>query len=306
MVTKSAGLDTSVEEVPVSPAVETVSEETPVGAPPPETAEIAATDTVPDLDAEIQKQVDSAIAELTPEAAAPSDGEEKVTLTKTELEEQKRLAAQSAKDKARFEAGEEARKRDEITRQRQTRRTELHRRIGAAAETTLNTDGTIRPDFAETVARDYEADMSQEAAEKVYGDISQAMFQALRGLPVMAHAAQEDWEPMSQNARTDAEALGNMVQVALNAQKRQIEAEVDKRAEKKARDLLPPLVSAGVKKTLLSIQGTQEDKELPKGEGTRKTKLTLGAYWNDMTPEERKQVPKEDVDAMTRAAMGLA
>lgn len=300
--TTSTGSEPASAEGQVAPE----TQETPTAEP---AAEADATEPAPEPqpsaeeeeDARVKAAVDAQFGETAPEPVES----DKLTLSKAELEERERRAAQSAADRATEEVRRETQRQQEMAQARGRIRADMRRDIGEALKKAVD-NGDTSDAFLDDINRRYGTSLFEEANEALSRFTHDEFFQAMGAVvPGIADATPEELAPLGKPFARLADEFAAALGIAMAFKEKQVKAEMADWAEKEAAKKARVATEAGIKKILADLRGAQKGGELPKGESIHRTTLTLAAY-RDMTPEERKQVSKEDIDAMTRGAMGVA
>jgi len=299
--TVSTATETASAEGQVAPE----TQETPVSAP---VAEEAATEPQPEPQPsaaeEEDKAVKAAVAATLGDAAPEAPESDTVTLSKTELEEREKRAAQSASDRATEQLQRENQRQQEQAQARGRIRSDMRRDIEAHVKKAVDS-GEPSGDIIDEINRRYGMSLFEEANEAVTTYTDNEAFQALAAVPGVVDAAPEDLTALGRPFSRPADKFAAMFEIAVAVTRKQVKAEMADWVEKEVVKRVRPATEAATKRALAEIRGAHKGGELPKGEAVIKTDLTLAAY-RDMTSDERKQVTKEQIDAMTRGAMGMA
>jgi len=280
------------EESTVSTATETASAEGQVAPETQETptepaAEVAATEpapeTQPSAEEELDKQVKAAVDAQFGEAAPEAPESDTVTLSKTDLEEREKRAAQSAADRATEQLRRENQRQQEQAQARGRIRADMRRDIEAHLKKVVDS-GEASSDIIDEINRRYGMSLFEEANEAVTTYTDNEALQALGAIPGVVDATPEDLAPLSKPFSRPADKFAAMFEVAYNQGIKKGEANkadwADREATKKAR----VATEAGVKKILADIRGAQKGGELPKGEATGQgpTDAEVHAYRGDL------------------------
>ena len=254
----------------------------------------------------ISKALDEAFAKQFPETEAPVE-DDKVTLTKSELAEQIRRERQSADNRARSEADTQARDREEKARQDYARRQDLHRQIDVLAKTSLDDNGNLKPDFADSVLAGHEGLVYQRASAEAASQQDQVLISAVRGLDFMQEAKPEDWEPMQKAAGSRVEEVGQLLQVVYNRGRSVEKAAMETEIEKRSNAIAKVKAEAMKNETLAALRANQPNGELPAGTAPkgRISDAEFATHRNDPIGSDGKsdwfRANEERIDAQLRA-----
>lgn len=284
--TEEAPVSTAETEQP-SPEAQVASE--PEAAKPPEgeeTPKAPAEEVKPEADAELDRQVAAAMATEFGEVAEPEPltEEEKLTLSKSELEERLRRERQSAQDRARYEADTERQQTEQTARFRSAQAQAMRGEIAAEAKRIADAGGEIPSDFADRVAGGYRGLFGQEGKEEASRVFAGAMHAAVMRHPAMQGATAEDWELASRPTRETPDYFTNYIDVVLASAKRQWEAEVPKRIEAEVKKQVKPRTEAALKRMLQGLRAAQPEGEALEGVGgipKAPTDADIAAHRND-------------------------
>jgi FtsZ-binding cell division protein ZapB len=276
----STGSETASEEGQVA----TEAQATPEGVP---AAEAAATESKPELqpsaeaeeDAKVKAALDAQFGEAVP-AAEESD---KVTLSKVELEERERRAAQSAADRAAEEVRRENQRVQEQAQSRGRIRADMHRDISEAVKKAVES-GEPTDAFIRDIDQRYGRALYEEANEYVSTTIDNAAIQALSALPGMDKLTDEDTAPLARPMRTPVDRFAAMFEIAVAQTRKQVKAEMEDWAEKEANKRARAKSEAALKQIRAEERGAQTGGELPKGEATGQgpTDADVSAHRGDL------------------------
>jgi hypothetical protein len=303
--------ETSVEQPEASPVPAEPSEQVAAEPVPSETPAETAAEEPTEPDAELQKQLDSidrfVAAEFAPKEAAeaaPTE-DEKITLTKKELEAREFQARQSAADRATREAEERLAERDQQLRLRAAMEQQMRTRIHERAKGILDAGGELPPDFGDAIAAEYRDTYYGEGYTVASQRFAQAALKSLNALDGAKDAPDDVMQPLHRQAKSEEDVFDALLEVAHALGRRSLEEEFEKRVEAEANKRAQVKTAVTMKKWLKEQRAAQEPAQLPEGVGASAGELTVAQY-AAMSPEEKRNLPKEKIDAMTRRAMGMA
>jgi len=305
MVTDTETTSPTTETASAEGQVTAEAQETPESAP---VADAATTEPQPEpqpsADEEYAKTVKAAVDAQFPGEAAPEATAGEATFTKAELDAQLERAEQSAADRAANQVRQENQRQQEIVANRGRLRAEMRRDIGESLKKIADS-GEVSDGFLNDVDQRYGRAIYEEATEFVSTTIDNAAIRALSAVPGATELTEEDVSGLSRPFKTPQDRFAAFFEIAHNLGIKQGEANKAAWAEKEAAKRTRVATEAATNRALAEIRGKQPGGELPKGEAVIRTELTLSQY-RDMSSEERKSVTKEQIDAMTRGAMGMA
>jgi hypothetical protein len=304
---------TSVEEpapspAPVEPSEQVATQETPVEAPvtpPSETPPETPAEQDAELDTETQKNLDKFLAELTPKEETPPPTDETVTLTKKELDAQIFRERQSAEDRAGRKATEAQAERERQVQIAYQEQASMHGEIQGLIRGYVDRAEEIPANFAEHVLVRGRQRYYTEGYKVASQSFALAALSALDTLDGSKDAPEEVLAPLQRQAKNESELFSGVLEVAHALGRRSLEGEFEKRVQAEVNKRVPTEVSVQIKKFMIQNRAAQPSGQLPEGSGAAGGDLTLEAY-GSMSPEERRRVSKEQIDALTRQRMGVA
>jgi len=291
---------TSVEQTEASPVAEPPSEQeaAPAEVPSSETDAAAQVEEPTEPDAETQKQLADLDAFLKtelpePEAAQVTD-DEKVTLSKKDLDAQLFRERQSAADRATRVAQEQAEERDRQYAMRAQMENEMHARIQERAQGILAAGGELPPNFGDTIATDYKRTFYSEGYGHAADKFARAAFKALDQLGNLREAPPDVLEPLERKGRDEGEVMGAVLESAYRLGKHSLQAEFDKRVESESNKKAEVKASVLMKKFLAEGRRNNSHPEAPEGlaGATSVTREQL----RKMTPEQINSLPEGVVE----------
>jgi len=268
MTTETDTTSTATETASAEGQVAPETQETPASAP---AAEVAATEPQPEPQPsaaeEEDKAVKAAIDAQFGEAAPEAPESDTVTLSKAELEEREKRAAQSAADSAANQVRQETQRQQELAQNRGRIRADLGRKIDEHLQEVVRT-GEVRPGMLGDLQREFGTALYEEAVEYVTNYTESEFFQALGALPGMAELTDEDVAPLKRGFARPADKFAAALEIAVAQTRKQVKAEMADWVEKEVVKRVRPATEAATKRALAEIRGAQPGGELPKGEAT--------------------------------------
>jgi cytochrome c-type biogenesis protein CcmH/NrfF len=268
MTTETDTTSTATETASAEGQVAPETQETPASAP---AAEVAATESQPETQPsaaeEEDKAVKAAIDAQFGEAAPEAPESDTVTLSKAELEEREKRAAQSAADSAANQVRQETQRQQELAQARGRIRMDMRRDVEAHVRKAVES-GEPAGDIIDEISKRYGLSLFEEANEALTSYMDAEAFQALGAIPGVVDAAPEELTPLSRPFKEPRDKFAAMFEIAVAVTRKQVKAEMADWVEKEVVKRVRPATEAATKRALAEIRGAQPGGELPKGEAT--------------------------------------